>query len=194
MQLPQSIKGLFLFCVQKFLLNEFNKRRKLKYIKSITNTLNPETRQMPLSSRSNNASVSGVLVRLRSKQMHQKPARIHPTLFAWPWPQGYHVRLVFHSNKNPKYQVWQRSECYFRGEGEEKEEHTTKVAKKTKVKDLAKKWKGETIRRKGTETRGRESIDSREGHRKRNWGKRARCWQSSALSYNQEFPLKTISY
>lgn len=154
-----------------------------KFIKSNINNLWPEIRQMLLSSKSDNVPVPGVLARWRCIQMHQKPARIHPTLFVGPWPQGFHLRLVFHNNKKPKYQIWQRSECYSSGEGVEKEKCTTKLAKKTKVKDMAKKWKGETTRRKGMETGDRESRDSREGHRKMDWGKRLRCWQSSALSF-----------
>lgn len=185
MQLPKGIKGLFLSCVQKFLLNELTNRSKLNPIKSSTNNLQLETRQMPLSSKSDNTPVPGVLVRLRCIQMHQKPARIHLTFSAWPWPLGYHLRLVFHNNKNPKYQVWQRSECFFREEGEEKEKHTTKPAKKTKVKDMAKKWKGETTRRKGMDIGKGTEEKEQDVDRALHW---------VLICCNQEFPLRKITY
>lgn len=104
--------------------------------------------------------------------------------------------LFFH-NKKPKYQRWQTSECYFRGEREEKEELTTKPAKKTKVKTRQRNEKGrqpgeriwkpeagraETVERdigKGTEEKDQDAD-------------RTLHW--TLISCDQEFPLKTISY
>lgn len=57
---------------------------------------------------------------------------------------------------------------FFRGKGEEKEEHTTKLAKKTEVKHMREsKMKRGDNQEKEMETRGRENRSTSEGHGQR---------------------------
>lgn len=89
-----------------------------------------------------NAPEPAMLAWWTCTQMHWKPVRIHQPVIMWPWPQGYHLRLGYYDNKNPWTAQWSNlteAWVFFRGKEEQKEEHATKLAKKTEVKRAA-KW------------------------------------------------------
>lgn len=162
MQLPYSTKGLFLSCVEKFLLTEFKNRRKMKYIKSSINNLQPEIRQMCHSV----AKVTMHLCQMCwqdediSKCIRNLPGTTQHCLHD-PDHRAITSGLFFTTTKNWNIRF---DRGYFREEGEEEEEGTAKLAEETKVKDRNEK---QDNRRKGMESGGRESRDSKEGHRKR---------------------------
>lgn len=86
-----------------------------------------------------NAPEPAMLAWWTCTQMHWKPVRIHQPVIMWPWPQGYHLRLGHYDNKNPWTAQWSNlteAWVFFRGKEEQKEEHATKLAKKTEVKHV----------------------------------------------------------
>lgn len=176
MQLPYSTKGLFLSCVEKFLLTEFKNRRKMKYIKSSINNLQPEIRQMCHSV----AKVTMHLCQMCwqdediSKCIRNLPGSTQHCLHD-PDHRAITSGLFFTTTKTWNIRF---DRGYFREEGEEEEEGTAKLAEETKVKDKEMKSKTTGERVWNLEV-GRAKIVKRDIGK---GGKRARCWQSSALS------------